>query len=57
MKSNKTKKRKAAFLDRDGTINKNYGYVGKIENFKFLKKSVKKIKLLKKKKIFSYCNF
>lgn len=50
MKSNKTKKRKAAFLDRDGTINKNYGYVGKIENFKFLKKSVEAIKLLKKKK-------
>lgn len=29
-------KNKAAFLDRDGVINYDYGYVGKIENFKFL---------------------
>ena len=26
---------KAAFLDRDGVINKDFGYVGKIEDFKF----------------------
>lgn len=28
-------KNKALFLDRDGVINHDYGYVGKIENFKF----------------------
>ena len=26
---------KAAFLDRDGVINEDFGYVGKIEKFKF----------------------
>jgi D-glycero-D-manno-heptose 1,7-bisphosphate phosphatase len=29
-------KNKAAFLDRDGVINYDYGYVGKIEDFVFL---------------------
>ncbi|MCR5536094.1 MAG: HAD family hydrolase [Succinivibrio sp.] len=27
---------KAIFFDRDGVINRDYGYVGKIENFEFL---------------------
>jgi len=27
--------KKALFLDRDGVINIDYGYVGKIEDFKF----------------------
>lgn len=30
-------KNKALFLDRDGVINYDYGHVGKIENFKFIK--------------------
>ena len=32
----KTKKTKVIFLDRDGVINHDYGYVGKIENFEFI---------------------
>ena len=32
----KTKKTKVIFLDRDGVINHNYGYVGEIEKFKFI---------------------
>ena len=32
----KNKKIKVIFLDRDGVINHDYGYVGKIENFKFI---------------------
>lgn len=31
-----SKEKKALFLDRDGVINEDFGYVGKIENFKFL---------------------
>lgn len=30
------KKQKAIFLDRDGVINRNFGYVHKIEDFEFL---------------------
>ena len=30
-----TKKRMALFLDRDGVINKDYGYVYRIEDFDF----------------------
>ena len=43
-------KYKAAFLDRDGTINKNFGYVIDKNKFKFLKNTVPAIKYLKKKK-------
>ena len=32
---NKSKKSKALFLDRDGVINIDYGYVHKKENFEF----------------------
>lgn len=32
----KNKKTKVIFLDRDGVINHDYGYVGKIENFEFI---------------------
>lgn len=37
---------KAVLFDRDGTLNKNYGYVYKIENFKWLKGVIETIKLL-----------
>ena len=35
---------KAAFLDRDGVINKNYGYVHSLDNFVWLKNVKKAIK-------------
>jgi D-glycero-D-manno-heptose 1,7-bisphosphate phosphatase len=41
--------KKAAFLDRDGTINKNFGYVFNKSNFVWLKNSQKAIKLLNQK--------
>lgn len=42
-------KKKAVFLDRDGTINKNFGYVFNKSNFVWLKHSKKAIKLLNQK--------
>lgn len=41
------KKNKAVFLDRDGTINKNFGYVFQKEKFIFLKNAINAIKFLK----------
>lgn len=38
---------KAIFLDRDGTINIDYGYVYKSENFKFIDGSLEALKMLK----------
>tara|TARA_Y100000768_G_scaffold317431_1_gene252680 strand:+ start:81 stop:590 length:510 start_codon:yes stop_codon:yes gene_type:complete len=43
------KKNKAVFLDRDGTINKNFGYVHQVKNFIFLKKVITAIRFLKNK--------
>lgn len=40
-------KRKAVFLDRDGTINIDAGYVHKIADFKFIKGAVQAIKRLR----------
>ena len=37
---------KAAFLDRDGVINEDFGYVGKIEDFKFKEGIFELLKLL-----------
>lgn len=37
---------KAIFLDRDGTINIDYGYVYKIEDFKFIDGAVEGLKIL-----------
>lgn len=42
-------KKKAVFLDRDGTINKNFGYVFNKSNFVWLKNSKKAIRILNKK--------
>ena len=41
---------KAAFLDRDGVINKDYGYVYNINNFVWLKNAKRAIKFLNNKK-------
>ncbi len=38
---------KAVFLDRDGTLNYDKGYIYKIEDFQFLPKAVEALKLLK----------
>lgn len=38
---------KAAFLDRDGVINEDYGYVHKWEDFKFCAGAIEGLKLLK----------
>ena len=38
------KKNKALFLDRDGVINKNYGYVFSMKNFVWLKNVKKAIR-------------
>jgi D-glycero-D-manno-heptose 1,7-bisphosphate phosphatase len=43
-------KRPAAFLDRDGVINYDFGYVYKYENFKFRPGVIKGLEYLKKKK-------
>lgn len=41
-------RRPAVFLDRDGVINYDYGYVHKIENFKFKKGVLKTLQYLTK---------
>ena len=43
-------KNKALFLDRDGVINKNFGYVFSTKNFVWLKNVKKAIKFAHKKK-------
>lgn len=48
MESSKTTK--AIFFDRDGTINEDKGYVGKVKDFKFLPKALDALKLLSKTK-------
>ena len=44
-------KRPAAFLDRDGVINYDFGYVYKYENFKFRLGVIKGLEYLKKKNL------
>ena len=41
-----TKLRPAAFLDRDGVINRDHGYVGKWEEFEFLPGAIEGMRLL-----------
>jgi len=50
MKKNVSKKKSAVFLDRDGTINYDYGYTYKFSDFKFRKNVIKGLKYLSKKK-------
>lgn len=38
---------KAVFLDRDGTINKDYGYVFEIEKFEFISGAIEGLKILR----------
>ena len=40
-------KKKCFFLDRDGVINKEAGYITKINNLKIYKSSIKAIRLMK----------
>ena len=50
MKKKQKIKRAAVFLDRDGTINYDYGYVHNFKNFKFRKFVIKGLKYLSNKK-------
>ena len=43
-------KRPAVFLDRDGTINYDYGYVHKFSDFKFRPHVIEGLKYLSRKK-------
>ena len=40
--------KKAVFLDRDGTLNIDHGYVHKIDDFHFIEGSIDALKELKK---------
>ena len=42
------KYKKAAFLDRDGVINEDTGYLHSIEDFKWIKGAIEALKILKK---------
>ena len=42
------KHKKAAFLDRDGVINEDIGYLHKIKDFIWVKGAIKALKTLKK---------
>ena len=51
-------KRPAVFLDRDGTINYDYGYVHLFSNFKFRPHVIKGLKYLTKRKyLYNYFSF
>ena len=50
MNQEKFKKiKKACFLDRDGVINKDIGYLYRVEDFKWIEGAIEAIKYLKKK--------
>ena len=48
--------KKAIFIDRDGTIVENVGYVYKVEDFKLLPNAIRGLKLLKNYKLFIITN-
>lgn len=50
MKKKESNEKSAVFLDRDGTINYDYGYTYKFSNFKFRKNVIKGLEYLSKKK-------
>ena len=50
MKKRKNILQKAVFLDRDGTINYDYGYVHKFTDFKFRKFVIQGLRYLSNKK-------
>ena len=47
---------KAAFIDRDGVLVEDTGYVHKIEDFKLVNNTIKGLKLLKNYKLFIITN-
>ena len=47
---------KAVFLDRDGVVTEDFGYVHKIKDFKLIKNSAEGLKLLKDYKLFFITN-
>ena len=59
-KSNKVLKqyfnKSAVFLDRDGVINHDYGYVSKFKDFKFKEGVIKGLSYLIKKLLYIYSN-
>jgi D,D-heptose 1,7-bisphosphate phosphatase len=50
----KITKKPAVFLDRDGVLNYNFGYVHKYENFKWMNGSINALKYLNKKDIYIF---
>ena len=48
--------KKAVFIDRDGVLVEDTGYVHKIEDFKLIKNAIEGLKLLKKYKLFIITN-
>ena len=49
--------KKQLFLDRDGVINEDIGYLHKIKDFIWVKGAIKALKTLKEKQFFDNCNF
>ena len=47
--------RKHYIFDRDGTLNYDKGYTYRIQDFKFIKGTLKTLKKLSKKILFIYC--
>ncbi len=45
----KSEKEKAIFLDRDGVVNKEVGYLSSPKNFEFIEGSIEALKILKRK--------
>ena len=46
----------AVFLDRDGVINQDKGYVYAIDDFEWIKGAIEAIKLIKKKRLLYFCS-